>query len=58
VKAKSLESQAGPFFLSGAWWGPRAVERDYYFARTDAGDTLWIYYDRQRKRFFLQGHVE
>jgi protein ImuB len=58
VRLKTDTTAAGPYLLSGAWWGSRAVERDYYFVRTGGGDTLWIYYDRQRERFFLQGQVE
>jgi protein ImuB len=34
------------------------TERDYYFAETRRGDLLWVYYDRRRRRWFLQGRVE
>ncbi|MDH3284187.1 MAG: DNA polymerase Y family protein [Acidobacteriota bacterium] len=47
----------GPFVISGGWWA-RAVHRDYHFAETQRGDLLWVYYDRRRRRWFLQGHVE
>jgi protein ImuB len=46
----------GPYFLSGGWW--RAyVERDYHFAEMQSGEIFWIYFDRRRRRWFLQGSV-
>jgi protein ImuB len=47
----------GPFVVSGGWW-MRAVHRDYHYAETQRGDLLWVYFDRQRRRWFLQGSVE
>ncbi len=35
----------------------RANERDYYFAETAGGELRWIYLDRNRRRWFLQGTV-
>lgn len=32
--------------------------RDEYFAETQSGDLLWLFYDRMRRRWFLQGLVE
>lgn len=43
----------GPYRISGGWW-QRRVSRDYYF--TDDG--LWVYYDRIRHRWFLEGVLE
>ena len=48
---------AGPYLVSGGWWRS-AVHREYYFARTSDDDMLWIYYDRQRRRWRWQGQVE
>jgi protein ImuB len=48
---------AGPFFISGGWW-EREVSREYCFAESRAGELLWIYYDRRRRRWFRQGEVE
>ena len=48
---------AGPFVVSGGWWH-REQHRDYYFAETRRGDLLWIYYDRRRRLWCLQGAVE
>ncbi len=47
----------GPYLLSGGWWR-REVHREYQFAETQRGDLLWLYYDRHRRRWFLQGIVE
>jgi protein ImuB len=46
----------GPYFLSGGWWRAQ-VERDYYFAEMQSGELFWIYFDRARRRWFLQGSV-
>lgn len=47
----------GPFRVSGGWW-VRTVERDYYYAETQAGTVLWIFYDRPRRRWFMHGEVD
>lgn len=51
----------GPYVVSGGWWaaapGAEEVHREYHFAETRRGDCLWIYYDRARRRWFLQGEV-
>jgi protein ImuB len=57
-RAESREPRAGPYLLSGGWWGTHPVEREYYFVRAPDGEMCWIYYDRRRERFFLQGYVE
>ena len=51
-------AMAGPYILSGGWWGNVDVHRAYYFAHTASGDLWWLYYDRRRQRFYLQGQVE
>jgi len=47
----------GPYILSGGWW-KRTVEREYYFVKMQQGDVFWIFYDRPRRRWFLEGRVE
>lgn len=47
----------GPYLLSGGWWAGD-VRRDYYFAQMRRGDVLWVYYDRRRRRWYLEGQVE
>jgi protein ImuB len=52
-----VASIGGPYVISGGWW-VRPVHREYYFAETRKGAILWVYYDRPRRRWFLQGKVE
>ncbi|MEX0802821.1 MAG: DNA polymerase Y family protein [Candidatus Binatia bacterium] len=56
-KHGSIDKLTGPYVYSGGWWN-REIQRDYYFAETRRGDLLWLYYDRIRRRWFLQGTVE
>lgn len=46
----------GPYPLQGGWWRAE-VARDYHYAEMHNGALLWIYFDRVRRRWFLQGHV-
>jgi len=55
--AGSIEGRAGPYVISGGWW-IQPIHREYYFTPTQRGEMLWVYYDRQRERWFLQGAVE
>lgn len=47
----------GPYIVSGGWWR-RTVHREYYFAGTRETEMLWVYYDRIRGRWLLQGRIE
>jgi protein ImuB len=47
----------GPYVISGGWW-QHEVHREYHFAELRRGDCLWVYYDRNRRRWFWQGAVE
>jgi len=47
----------GPYVVSGGWW-QHEVHREYHFAELERGDCLWVYYDRNRRRWFWQGAVE
>lgn len=48
--------RVGPYVVSGGWWR-RAVQREYHYARTESGRWLWIYFDRERRRWMWQGEV-
>ncbi len=48
---------SGPYVVSGGWWR-RRVQREYHFAETEAGDVLWVYFDRFRRRWFVHGRLE
>ncbi len=47
----------GPYVISGGWWN-REVHREYHFAETSGGQIMWVYFDKQRRRWYLQGLVE
>ena len=47
----------GPYVVSGGWWA-RETHREYAFAETRRGELLWVYDDRQRRKWFLHGRVE
>ena len=50
---------AGPYVISGGWWGSGAgVHREYHFVRDGEGPWLWVYYDPKRRGWFLHGKVE
>jgi protein ImuB len=56
-KHGSIDKLTGPYVFSGGWWN-REIQREYYYAETRAGDLLWLYYDRVRRRWFWQGSIE
>jgi protein ImuB len=56
-KYGSIDKLTGPYVFAGGWWN-REIQREYYFAETRRGDLLWLYFDRVRRRWFLQGWVE
>lgn len=47
----------GPYILSGGWWR-RTIHREYYFVKMQHGDVFWVFYDRCRRRWFLEGRLE
>jgi protein ImuB len=56
-KYGTVDRLAGPYVFSGGWWR-KEIQREYYYAETRRGDILWLYYDRLRRRWFLQGSIE
>ena len=52
-----VKSFLGPYILSGGWWR-RGVHREYYFVRMQQGDVYWVFYDRNRRQWFMEGRVE
>ena len=58
IDGEPAEQAAGPHILSGGWWGGSEVHREYHYVRTRQGDLLWLYHDRQRGRWVLQGKLE
>ena len=47
----------GPYVFSGGWWSG-GIHREYYFVNMHRGEVLWVFYDRKRRRWFLEGRVE
>ena len=47
----------GPYVVSGGWWRT-PIHREYYFAAGPGRAWNWVYYDRRRRAWFLQGAVE
>lgn len=56
-KYGSVDKLSGPYVFSGGWWN-KEIQRDYYYAETRRGAIAWVYYDRVRRRWFLQGLIE
>ena len=46
----------GPYAITGFWWRD-PVARDYHFAETKTGEQLWVFYDRGKNRWYLQGEL-
>ena len=57
AKYGAVDKLAGPYIFCGGWWN-REIQREYYYAETRNGDLLWLYYDRIKRKWFLQGAVE
>lgn len=53
----AVQDVRGPWTISGGWWA-REVHREYHYIRTGREGWLWVYFDRRRRRWFLQGAVE
>lgn len=47
----------GPQIISGGWWATE-IHREYHFLETARGSLLWTFFDRRRRRWFLQGAIE
>ena len=52
----ALTLSAGPERIETGWWDAQLVNRDYYVACNESGETLWIYREhRHQKAWFLHG---
>lgn len=47
----------GPHIVSGGWWST-TIHREYHYLETSRGMLLWTFFDRRRRRWYLQGTVE
>jgi protein ImuB len=52
-----LVLEHGPERIESGWWDGRGVARDYYIARQRQphGARLWVFQERQSKRWYLHG---
>jgi protein ImuB len=50
-----LVLEQGPERIESGWWDGRGVGRDYYVARHLYGAKLWVFQERQSKRWYLHG---
>jgi protein ImuB len=57
LEGGAVQDLRGPWTVSGGWWA-REVRREYHYVRTEREGWLWVYFDRRRRRWFLQGSVE
>jgi protein ImuB len=45
----------GPERIESGWWDGKGVARDYYIARHADGGRLWVFQERQSKRWYVHG---
>jgi len=55
--AHGVTRSCGPHLVSGGWWAGEQ-RRAYHFVEAEGGRLLWVYYDEQKQRWYLQGTVE
>ncbi len=53
----AVEELRGPYVVSGGWWA-RDIHRESHYVRTSRSGWLWVYFDRRRRRWYLQGSIE
>ncbi len=53
---QGLALEQGPERIESGWWDGNGVARDYYIARLQShGAKLWVFQERQSKRWYLHG---
>jgi protein ImuB len=51
----SLELCSGPERIESGWWDEHDVARDYYLAKNERGQKLWVFRDRRTCCWFVHG---
>jgi protein ImuB len=51
----SLKLVSGPERIESGWWDEQDVARDYYTAKNDHGQRLWVFRDHRTRSWFLHG---
>jgi protein ImuB len=54
---RPIQEYVGPYIVSGGWWGGK-THREYYFIKMKQGEIYWAFFDRHRRRWFLEGHLD
>ncbi|MFK8043070.1 Y-family DNA polymerase [Congregibacter sp.] len=49
-----LELIYGPERIEDGWW-ERSTSRDYFVARNGQGQRFWVFHERRKQRWFMQG---
>ena len=49
------EYSQGPERIESGWWDGKGVARDYYIVRQAGGARLWVFQERQSKRWYVHG---
>jgi protein ImuB len=47
--------EEGPERIESGWWDGKGIARDYYIVRRTGGARLWVFQERQSKRWYLHG---
>jgi protein ImuB len=55
ARKDSLQLVSGPERIESGWWDEQDVARDYYTAKNDDGQKLWVFRDRRTRSWFLHG---
>ncbi len=53
----TITDWTGPHIIQGGWWA-RDLHREYWYVTTRDEEHLWLYHDRLRRRWGLQGSIE
>jgi protein ImuB len=51
----SVVLEQGPERIESGWWDGKGVARDYFVASQPHGARLWVFQERQSKRWYLHG---
>jgi len=52
---RGLTLEQGPERIESGWWDGKGIARDYYVARRAHGARIWVFQERQSKRWYLHG---
>jgi protein ImuB len=55
ARKDSLELVSGPERIESGWWDEQDVARDYYTAKNERGQKLWVFRDHRTRSWFLHG---